>query len=180
MDYQAPVGEWHSRPALSVWLCHLRRYVKVSDEELIAIVAESWSIAECLRRMKLVPRGGNYGTLKRRIQALSLSTEHFTGQASNVNLRFNTPNAPRPLTELLVADRFCSSSHLRERLIREGVKEARCEKCGLDQWLGLPISLELDHIDGNRGNNQLENLAILCPNCHAQTSTYRGRNIKPL
>lgn len=70
-----------------------------------------------------------------------------------------------------------STDKLRKKLFNEGLKRRVCEMCGLDSWNGQPISLELHHVDGNRDNNQLENLMILCPNCHAQTPTYRGKNV---
>ena len=66
------------------------------------------------------------------------------------------------------------TSHLKLRLIREGHKEWKCEICGIDDWLGNPITLELDHISGHRSDNSLENLRILCPNCHSQTPTFRS------
>jgi hypothetical protein len=62
----------------------------------------------------------------------------------------------------------------RRRVILE--QNDRCNKCGIDEWLGNPISLEVDHIDGDRHNNSRENLEGLCPNCHSQTETWRGRN----
>ena len=65
---------------------------------------------------------------------------------------------------------------MRKRLISEGIKEHKCECCGLSEWLGEPIPLELDHIDGDHYNNTYKNLKILCPNCHAKTPTYRGKN----
>jgi hypothetical protein len=61
--------------------------------------------------------------------------------------------------------------------VEEGLKDHRCEACDLTRWRGRPIPLELDHIDGDRTNNELQNLRLLCPNCHALTPTYRGRNI---
>lgn len=67
---------------------------------------------------------------------------------------------------------------LSKRLFKEGIKERKCEKCKLTTWNKELVPLELDHIDGNSNNHKLENLRILCPNCHAQTSTYRGKNIK--
>ena len=70
------------------------------------------------------------------------------------------------------------SNKLRTRLIEEGYKSKRCECCGNTQWLGKPISLEVDHINGISTDHRIENLKILCPNCHAQTDTYRGKNIK--
>lgn len=67
---------------------------------------------------------------------------------------------------------------LKRRLLREGIFEPRCNKCRGTEWLGEPIPLELEHRDGNPTNNQLSNLELLCPNCHAQTPTYRSRNRK--
>ena len=64
---------------------------------------------------------------------------------------------------------------LKNRLINEGIKKNECEHCGLFEWLGKEISIELDHIDGDRTNHRLENLRMLCPNCHSQTSTYRSK-----
>lgn len=70
------------------------------------------------------------------------------------------------------------SNKLRKKLLRDGLKEARCECCGNTTWNGLPIPLEVHHINGDKDNNELYNLQILCPNCHALTPTYRGKNIK--
>ena len=69
------------------------------------------------------------------------------------------------------------SNKLRVRLIQEGVKPHKCECCGNEEWMGQPISLEVDHVNGISTDHRLENLKILCPNCHAQTETYRGKNI---
>lgn len=68
------------------------------------------------------------------------------------------------------------SYKLKIKLLRNGEKEPKCEKCNLVFWLGCPIPLELHHIDGNLKNNDLSNLQILCPNCHTFTPNYRGRN----
>lgn len=70
------------------------------------------------------------------------------------------------------------TNKLRIKLLTEGVKQAVCESCGNDSWQGVPIPLEVHHIDGDKTHNTLDNLQILCPNCHALTSTYRGKNIK--
>ena len=72
----------------------------------------------------------------------------------------------------------CVKSHiLKQKLIRDGLKEAKCEICGLKEWLGNPIPLELDHIDGNHYNNELHNIRIICPNCHALQPTNSGKNV---
>lgn len=68
------------------------------------------------------------------------------------------------------------SNKLRLRLLSEGIFPHKCNNCELTDWLGNPIPLELEHIDGNSSNNKLENLELLCPNCHSLTDTYRGKN----
>lgn len=65
--------------------------------------------------------------------------------------------------------------NIRNRLLSEGIKEHKCECCGLTEWLGHPISLELHHLNGIHTDNRLENLQVLCPNCHAQTDNYSGK-----
>ncbi len=69
---------------------------------------------------------------------------------------------------------------LKKRLIREGIKENTCEICGISEWNELPISMQLDHIDGNSHNHKLGNLRMICPNCHSQTETYCGKNKQTL
>ena len=83
-----------------------------------------------------------------------------------------------PLVSILVKESRYQSNKLRKRLIREGIKQRRCECCGITSWNGKPAPLELEHINGDKQDNRLENLLILCPNCHAQTDTYRGKNTK--
>ena len=81
-----------------------------------------------------------------------------------------------PLEDLLVAGRGRSRGHIKRRLLREGLKDERCERCGISEWRGRPLSLQLHHINGDGNDNRLENLELLCANCHSQTDTYGGRN----
>ena len=81
------------------------------------------------------------------------------------------------LVEYLNKSVDIQSNKIRKKLLQEGYKEHRCERCGLTEWLGQPIPLELHHIDGDKNNNTLENFQLLCPNCHAFTDSYRGKNI---
>lgn len=81
-----------------------------------------------------------------------------------------------PISQLLVADTYRGRDNLKLRLIKEGLKESRCERCGLAEWRGQPLSVALHHVNGDRLDNRLENLELLCPNCHSQTATYSGRN----
>lgn len=84
--------------------------------------------------------------------------------------------AAMPLKELLVAGVYRGRRNLKLRLLREGLKSEVCEECGLSAWRAQPISLALHHENGNRDDNRLSNLRLLCPNCHSQTTTFAGRN----
>ena len=81
-----------------------------------------------------------------------------------------------PLHELLVAGRRRQRGHIKQRLLRAGLKENRCELCGISEWRGRPLNLQLHHVNGDGADNRLANLQLLCPNCHAQTTNYGGRN----
>ena len=80
------------------------------------------------------------------------------------------------LSEYLLNSKDIQSNKVRKKLLDEGYKKYQCECCGRTEWLGQPIPLELHHIDGNRNNNSLNNFQLLCPNCHAFTDSYRGKN----
>ena len=152
-----------------------RRRSRSREAALITAVASSQSVAGVLRALGLRVAGGNYQTVHRAIAELALDTSHWTGERHRKGSC--VPVVPaRPLAQILVRESYFRSSLLRERLIAEGVFEKRCSECRLSEWRGGPIPLELDHRDGDRRNNVLRNLRLLCPNCHALTPTYRGRN----
>ena len=81
-----------------------------------------------------------------------------------------------PIETLLAGRR--TRHHVKIRLMHAGLLENRCQSCGLVEWRGEPIMMHLDHINGVRDDHRLENLRMLCPNCHSQTETYGGRNMK--
>lgn len=83
-----------------------------------------------------------------------------------------------PLDELLVEGRRTNRRHLKARLVRAGLKEDRCEQCGITDWNGSPLSLAVHHVNGHADDNRLHNIALLCPNCHSQTDTFAGRNLR--
>ncbi len=148
-----------------------------TDEQLRQAVPRSFSVAQVLRELGLRPAGGNYDQVRVRVKALDLDTSHWTGQAHWRGK--HQPRAPRrSLAEILRPGTMFQSHKLRKRLIAAGVFNRICENCGLTEWLGQKVPLELDHIDGDRANHEISNLRLLCPNCHSQTATYRGRNIR--
>lgn len=145
-----------------------------TQEELQEAVKNSLSIRQTLQKLGLNPSGGNYKTTKKRLKELNINIDHFLGQGHN---RGKTIGPVRPISYYLKNNSHISSNRLRQRLLWEQIFEHKCYKCNLNTWLNKPIPLELEHIDGNHLNNSLENLTLLCPNCHAQTDTYCGKNI---
>lgn len=144
-----------------------------TDEQLIRAVRSSRSRRQVLLQLGLAAQGGNYATINRAVKRLDLDTSHWTEQGWN---KGQTIGPKRPLEDYL-SNKFPIKSHsLKLRLIREGMFEHRCSVCKLTHWNELLVPLELEHRNGDSNDNSLENLCLLCPNCHAQTPTYRGKN----
>lgn len=148
---------------------------KVREEELRVAVAESISMSEMLQKVGVCRTGGNYTTAKKRIENLRLDTSHWLGQASSRGKRFPGKSA-KPLDEILVRGSSYDRGSLKRRLLKEGLLSERCEVCQMSDWQGKTITLQLDHINGVNDDHRLENLRLLCPNCHSQTNTFAGRN----
>jgi 5-methylcytosine-specific restriction endonuclease McrA len=85
----------------------------------------------------------------------------------------------KPLDEIFAPNTRRGRGHLKQRLISAGLKDGSCERCGISEWLGQSLSVTLHHINGDRLDNRVENLELLCPNCHSQTENYSGRNGRP-
>lgn len=147
-----------------------------TQEQLIEAVKTSFSIAETLRKLGLKPVGGNYNVINGNIKRLNLDISHFTGMLWSKGKRLGYKKRLEEYLIIYDKDTHVSTHVIRKRLIKESYKEHKCEMCGLTHWKNSLIPLELHHIDGNRYNCLLENLQVICPNCHALTSNYRGKN----
>ena len=143
--------------------------MKTTDNQIIEVCKNARSMAAAAAELKI-----HFNTFKRRAIMLDVYKPNQSGRGISKKHNGNKIE----LQEILECKHpQYQTGKLRIRLIKAGIKEHECESCGIREWMNNPISLELDHIDGNRTNHSLDNLRILCPNCHSQTSTYRGKNI---
>lgn len=154
----------------------MRQTTKWTQEDLVKAVAENYSISGVLRQLGLVPAGANYKVINRHIQEANLDTSHFRGQGWSKGMK-RPGRGFQPiytLEEILTKDSSYkgASSTLKKRLLNEKVLNPICTICQITEWLGQPLVLHLDHINGDHNDHRLENLRLLCPNCHSQTETY--------
>lgn len=161
--------------------------ITYTKELLEPIVLKSKTITEVLNALGLAPKGGNFNTLKQKIDKFGLDSSHFTGPAWSKGLTKETSsivaNQSKKITKhtpqsALVNGITLASITLKKLFDEVGVPEI-CTDCGIGNvWNEKPIRLQIDHINGVRTDNRFENLRYLCPNCHSQTDTFTGRNIK--
>jgi len=139
---------------------------KYTKDFLEPIVQECNSISELLNKLQLSPTGGNYSHMYKVLKREKIDISHFAGQGWRKNKKFPSKHSTQ---DYLNNSKKIKSHPLKKRLIKEGYFECRCYKCNQSEWMGEPIPLELHHIDKNHINNNLSNLLLLCPNCHALT-----------
>lgn len=149
----------------------------VTNSEFINAIKNSLSIREVLKCLNLKPSGGNYKVFYRKILLLNLDISHFTGKGHLKGKTHNWSNKT-PLETILVENSTYGGGtyKLKNKLLKEKLFEHKCYNCNNTEWQGKPIPLELEHKNGNNIDNQIENLTLPCPNCHALTETYRGKN----
>lgn len=158
----------------------MRYTERYTEKEFVEAVKKSKSYSGVCRLIGLSPKGGNLKTVKNKIYKMELDISHFTFENWNRGLTSDDCASikKKPIEEILVKNSGWSSHSIRCRLFKEGLKAKRCERCGRTEWEGAEIPLELHHLNGIHNDNRLENLQILCPNCHALTDNYSGKSSK--
>lgn len=150
------------------------------EQQLREAVSVSTSWSGVMRRLGLAIAGNSVKAVKTSAYELGLNVSHFKGHGWSKGMT-NMPSPPQiiSLLDILVErSSYTSSKDLKRRLFKAGIKEKRCEHCANTEWMGQEIPLQLDHINGVRSDNRIENLRVLCPNCHTLTPTWGGRNFK--
>ena len=142
-------------------------------EHLRQAVKDCICISDVCRILGVTVSSFNYKRIKRLCTEHNISTEHF-----DIGIAFR-----RGKKNLGYKDIFCINSkvnrtQIRRHAIKHGLDSDKCSRCGISEWNNLPITLQLDHVNGDTTDNREENLRWLCPNCHSQTPTHRSKNIK--
>ena len=139
----------------------MRHYREYSEEDIKRVAIEVSSLSQLLKKLGLRASGGNYGNMKKLLCQYKVDCDHWTGQGWNKGKRLKDWS------------QYARVANCKKHLISERGHE--CQHCNLKLWLNVAIPLEIHHIDGDRTNNDSENLLLLCPNCHSMTINFRGR-----
>ena len=150
---------------------------KINKEDAEKIVKECYNIADFCRKVGWVPRGDNYKTFHKYVKEYNLDITHFTTKKTSFSNKVNE-NKELTVEEYLNNNMVVRGSTLLKKMIKEEIKEHKCEKCKNTEWQNNPIPLQIHHIDGNHFNNNLDNIQFLCPNCHSLTNSFAGKKNK--
>ena len=141
---------------------HQRKKPKNDIEYVIAVVRNSVTMAEAVRKLRI-----KHEILKELCKSYGVYVPNPGGRGQ------------RDLTDEEILNRFSKNQKIKSIAFRYlwqlGLKKERCEECGLSMWRNKPLTLEFHHKDGNKDNNEISNIQVLCPNCHSQTDTFRNR-----
>lgn len=151
-----------------------KKISELSKEELTKLIEGASSINEILKQLDVNPNGsGAYKTFRNHCKRLMVEIPVYNSGNSVVGPKVD-------LKDILVENStYQNITRLKQRLVREKIFEYKCVECGNEgEWLGKPITLQLDHINGVNNDNRIENLRFLCPNCHSQTDTHGAKNLK--
>lgn len=147
---------------------------KYTKEEIESVVKQCFNKSDLLRALGRAPSGGNFKIIDIAIKKFNIDISHFDGRNYLKYRKIRTKKFT--LEELLVEDSIYSGNQLKLRLFEEGIKKHICERCLLTNWLNNLIPLELHHKNGVNTDHRLENLEVLCSNCHALTDNFRSKN----
>lgn len=152
-----------------------------TKEEIQEAVDKANSYTEILKNLKVAYHGRKLNTLYKVLESYKINLSEFILRREKHIKKISRPNPSISYDQILIENSDYKSANLRKRLIKDGLIVNQCAKCKLsDVWNDEPITLQLDHINGNHSDNRLENLRLLCPNCHSQTANYAGKTPKKL
>lgn len=152
--------------------------MKYTKEKLEEAAIKSNSIAQVIRYLGMTVCGGTYALIKRNLMKFEIDSSHFTGQAWHKGKRERRKNPEEYFIHRKDQSKRVNGKVLKSALVATG-REYKCEKCGNNgRWMNNDLVLQLDHINGDLTDDRKENLMLLCPNCHSQTSTFCGKNVK--
>ena len=145
----------------------------LSDDQFREIISSSSNLAECMRKIGMNGRSAtNYRRLRTRMQTLGLTYDDLKDYTHHRGKFVKYDDC-----DIFKQHSHISGSNLKLRYLKIRPEPYMCDECGISEWNTKPLTLELDHIDGDVSNNELSNLRLLCPNCHSQTSTYRRQKV---
>ena len=146
---------------------------RISDEDIISVASTCESATKAAAQL-----GISYDTYRKHATRLNVFN-------TNPNRRGIKRSKDEYFKRTIPLEEILQGKHphygrlgLKRKLFEAGLKENKCEICGIKEWNGTPLQMQLDHIDGNTYNHSIENLRMICPNCHSQTETFCGKNKK--
>lgn len=149
------------------------KYKEISISKLTQIVKDSITFSELMRKLGYTAnRGNSFNGLKKYLIENNIDFSHFKGKSHGT-----TKNIKYSLKDIMVENSVYSNMYkFKHRLLEENLLEYKCSNCGISEWQGKSLVLQLHHVNGNNRDNRLENLVLLCPNCHSQTHNFCRKN----
>ena len=148
----------------------MRRSRGVTDQEIIEACRSAECMVHAIEYLQM-----NHNTFRSRAKKLGC---YEPNQGWAKNREGYVPSNKKAISDYLVRGKRISTSKIRKKLLSEGIKENKCENCGVSEWMDEELTIQLHHIDGDTFNNTLDNLQMLCPNCHSQTENHSVKKLR--